>query len=245
MWFYFLFGTIIILMGLVVHKGKAYFLISGYNTYSKEKKKNVDVVSIARYMGYYSYINGLIAYVGGILTALGIENLMSLVIGFFVISTIVLLVKLQKFDGNMFDERGKMKKEGKKQLSVAGIIALVTIIFVGFILYFSTRPTDLILADHHFEIKGMYGEVVEYEDLEKVELLEKLPAITMRTNGSAVGAKLRGHFNTREYGSVKLFLDKSKPPYIYLETAKRKFVLNLEDRQKTIDFYTLLESNLE
>lgn len=245
MWVYFLLGTIIIVMGLLVHKGKAYFLISGYNTYSKEKKKNVNIEAIAKYIGFYSYLNGFIAYIGGILTALDVKNLMLPVIGFFVISTVVLIVKLQKYDGNMFDEEGKLKKDGKKQLLVAGIITGLSLIFVAFVMFFSTRPTTVVQFEDSFEIKGMYGEEVQYEDIVTVELLEHLPVITMRTNGSAVGPKLRGHFNTREYGAVKLFLDKSKPPYIYIENSKRRFVMNLQDKSKTSDFYEFLKSKIE
>lgn len=245
MWFYFLFGTIIIVMGLLVDKGKAYFLISGYNTYSKEKKKNVDVQAIAKYMGYYSYLNGFISYLAGILTAAGVQNLMVPVIVFFVISTGVLLVKLQKYDGNMFDEGGKLKSEGKKQLTVTGIITLLTVVFVGAVLFFSTRPTMVVPSEDSFEIKGMYGEVVHYKEINTVELLTDLPAITMRTNGSAVGPKLRGHFNTREYGAVKLFLDKSKPPYLYIETSKRRFVINFENAEKTTEFYETIVSKME
>lgn len=240
MWLYFLLGTASIIMGLLVHKGKAYFLISGYNTYSKEKKKNVDVVSIAKYMGYYGYLNGVVAYIGGVLTVFEVKNIAGPVIAFFLISTGVLLVKLQKYDGNMFDKEGKLKKEGKRQLMVTGIITLATVLFVGAVMFFSTRPTQILLNETSLEIQGMYGEEVQYGDIETLKLLEKLPAITMRTNGSAVGAKLKGHFNTKEYGSAKLFLDKSKPPYIFMETKSRIFIFNLSSAEETRQLFNEL-----
>jgi len=125
-----------------------------------------------------------------------------------------------------------------------GSVKGITVIFVGAVMFFSTRPTTVVQFEDSFEIKGMYGEEVPYEEIVSVELLEHLPAITMRTNGSAVGPKLRGHFNTREYGAVKLFLDKSRPPYIYIETTKRRFVMNLQDKSKTSEFYELLKSKI-
>jgi len=42
MWFYILIGVFLIVMGLLVHVFKWYFLISGYNTMSKEKKAKVN-----------------------------------------------------------------------------------------------------------------------------------------------------------------------------------------------------------
>ena len=50
--FYVLFGGIMLILGLLVHKAKLYFLISGYNTYSREKQENVDVESTAKHIGY-------------------------------------------------------------------------------------------------------------------------------------------------------------------------------------------------
>ena len=41
-------GILFIVMGLAVHVLKMHFLISGYNTMSKEKKKKVDVEEIGR-----------------------------------------------------------------------------------------------------------------------------------------------------------------------------------------------------
>lgn len=245
MWFYFLFGTIIIAMGLIVHKGKAYFLISGYNTYTKEKKKNVDVESIAKRMGYWSYINGGVAYLGGILTGLGVNNLMGLVLGVFAVSTVILLVTLQKFDHNMFDERGRLKGEGRKQLTIGGIITVISLLLVGVLLFFSTRPTAIVRLEDSIEIKGMYGEEIHFEDIETVELMENLPVITRRTNGSAVGSKLKGYFATKDYGSMKLFLDKSKPPYIFIQTPKRKYLFNLENEDLTNETYQYIIENLE
>jgi hypothetical protein len=51
-------GVFFILIGLAVHVFKWYFLISGYNTMSKEKKANVDTEGLGRLMGIYSYVNG-------------------------------------------------------------------------------------------------------------------------------------------------------------------------------------------
>jgi len=56
------------------------------------------------------------------------------------------------------------------------------------------------------QIHGMYGEVFEWDSIEDVILMEELPAIVMRTNGSALGSNLKGYFRTKEFGSVKLFV---------------------------------------
>ncbi|MDW7671778.1 MAG: DUF3784 domain-containing protein [Bacillota bacterium] len=58
MWTQLLIGALFILLGIAIHKLKWYFLISGYNTMSKEKKANVDTEGLGRLMGFYLYLNG-------------------------------------------------------------------------------------------------------------------------------------------------------------------------------------------
>ena len=53
-------GILFIVMGLAVHVFKMHFLISSYNTMSKEKKKKVDVEGLARFVGIYSYANAFV-----------------------------------------------------------------------------------------------------------------------------------------------------------------------------------------
>jgi len=64
-------------------------------------------------------------------------------------------------------------------------------------------------------------------------LKEELPTIQIRTNGSALGSKLKGHFKTKELGSVKLFVNTENPPFIYLETNNGIVIFNMNDRDET------------
>jgi uncharacterized membrane protein YphA (DoxX/SURF4 family) len=116
MWFYIIIGVLFIAIGLAVHVFKKYFLIAGYNTMSKEKKANVDIESLARLMGLYSYVNGGILILAGVLHALGLKQALILTIVFFSVSTIYLLIKAQKYDGNNYDENGKIRKGVEKNL---------------------------------------------------------------------------------------------------------------------------------
>jgi len=82
----------------------------------------------------------------------------------------------------------------------------------------------------------MYGDVYTWESIKSVELVEELPTVEMRTNGSALGSKLKGHFRTKELGSVKLFVNTQKPPFIYLGTDKGITFLNLNNAEENKRF---------
>jgi len=233
MWFNIILGIFFIGIGLAVHVFKWYFLISGYNTMPKEKKANVDTAGLGRLMGIYACINGGVFIFMGVLQALGFKPVQTPAFVFFIISTVYLLVKAQKYDGNIFDQDGKIRKGAGKQLAVPAAITVVTFIFVAVLLFFSSRSTEVSVLEEGIEIHGMYGEVYTWETIESVELKEELPTIEMRTNGSALGSNLKGHFRTRELGSVKLFVDAQEPAFIYLETDGGITIFNLENADET------------
>jgi len=73
MWISFIIAISFIMTGIAIRVFKWYFLISGYNTMSKEKKDKVDIEGLARFMGTYLYANGAAFLAAGILQAIGIE----------------------------------------------------------------------------------------------------------------------------------------------------------------------------
>ena len=136
MWFYIIIGVLLIAIGLAVHVFKWYFLISGYNTMSKEKKANVDTEGLGRLIGIYSYANSGVLIAMGVLDALGLKLPLTLVIVFFSISTIYLLIKAQKYDGNIYDENGKLRKGAWKQFALPVSIVIATLVFVAVLTFF-------------------------------------------------------------------------------------------------------------
>jgi len=237
MWFYIIIGVFFIVIGLLVHVFKWYFLISGYNTMSKEKKANVDTEGLGRLMGMYSYVNGGVFIVVGVLHVLGQKLVLTPAIVFFCISTVYLLIKAQKYDGNIYDENGKLRKGAWKQFALPVGIIFVTLIFVAALMFFSSQPTKVTILEEGIQIHGMYGDVYTWDSIEAVKLMEELPAIEMRTNGSALGSNLKGHFRTRELGSVKLFVNTQKPPFIYLETDDGVTIFNMNNSDETLEIF--------
>lgn len=245
MWFYLILGIFFITLGLGVHVFKWYFLISGYNTMSKEKKANVDTAGLGLLMGLYFYFNGGVLTIMGVLLALGFKPLHIPAIVLFVISTIFFLIKAQKYDGNIYDKDGKIRKGAGKELVIPGVIGFVTLIFVGVLMFFSSQSTKVNILEEGIEIKGMYGDVYTWDSIRTVELITELPTIEMRTNGSALGSNLKGHFRTKELGSVMLFVNTKTPPFIYFETDEGTIIFNLKNEQETRKVFKEILDNRE
>lgn len=233
MWLTFGMAAFLLVLGLLVHAFKLHFLISGYNTMAKAKREKVDVRKVARLIGLWSYSNAAVFTVVGFLLALEIEVPIEVPLVFFGVTTLVLLVRAQKYDGNIFDENGNLRPGAGKQLAVAGGVIGALVIGIIALLFFFSRPVEVTAGDAGLEISGLYGTTVEWESIERADLLEELPTIEMRTNGSAVGSQLRGHFRTSEYGPVRLFVDADIPPFILLDSAEGIVIVNLGSAAET------------
>lgn len=245
MWFYIILGAFFIAIGLAIHIFKCYFLISGYNTMSKEKKQKVDTEKLGRLMGIYSYINGGALVFVGILAGFGIKSAQLPYLILFIASTTYLLIKAQSYDGNIFDENGKLIKGAGKSLVLPIGIITVVVIFVGGLMMFSVQPTKISIFQDYIQIHGMYGEEYQWNTIEKVSIIEELPEIEMRTNGSALGSNLKGYFRTKDKKIVKLFVNTSKPPYIFMETKYGIIIFNLKDKENTTIAYEAIKSQIE
>jgi hypothetical protein len=230
-------GAFFILIGILIYFFKCYFLISGYNTMSKERKEKVNVKALGKLMGYYCFANGIVLILSGILYALSLEKSIALSGIFFAISTIYLLTKAQTYDGNIFDENGKIRKGAGKQLTIPAIITGVVLVAVAVLAFFSIQPTRVTFLDDGLQIHGMYGEVYNWKSIDNVELRDNLININWRSNGSAIGSYLKGYFVTSEVGEVKLFVDTKIPSYIYLSIDGKTIIFNLENSQKTKEVY--------
>lgn len=237
-------GLFIILIGLAVHKLKWHFLIAGYNTMSKEEREKVDIERVGRLLGIFSYVNGAVFILLGILLAYGIEEAILPVIAFFFVSLIYVNMKAQKYDRNIFDEQGKFVKGGKKKYNSHVLKIVIAVVLVaGLFIYFS-QGTKVTLLDEGVKIHGMYGDVYAWDAITSVELKDTLPTIELRTNGADIGSHLRGHFRTKEYGDVLLFVKKKNPPYIYLSTQDKVIIFNLPESEQTKETYTKISEQM-
>jgi hypothetical protein len=231
--FFIVLGSFFIFLGLGIHVFKWYFLISGYNTMSKEKKKNVNVKALGKLMGLYMYTNGGFMILAGLLEKWGMGYGTILWVGYMLVSTGYLLIKAQKYDGNMVDQEGKWNKQGRREMLVVYILMAAIAVFVGGILFVSSRPTQVEFTSKGFSIEGMYGETFLWEELDELRLIENLPTIQRRTNGSEVGSHLKGHFRTTEFGAVKLFVQADHPPFIFLSAGEKIVIFNMENEEAT------------
>lgn len=130
MWVIFAAAALLLALGLLVHVGKMHFLISGYNTMPKVKREKVDVRKVARLIGLWAYANAAVLAGIGVLQVLGVDLPLGVLLAFFAVSTVYLLVRAQTYDGNLFDDQGRLRPGAWKSLVGVGVALLALVVAV-------------------------------------------------------------------------------------------------------------------
>ncbi len=114
-------------------------------------------------------------------------------------------------------------------------IALVILIAVGTLLWAEARPpTASVDASGLHVASAVYSVDVPLEDITDVRLLNEMPRILARTNGTGLGQTLRGHFRVDGLGEGRLFLELGHPPYLLVRTNETFVVVGYEDAASTL-----------
>lgn len=234
-------AALFIVIGWGVHKKKWYFLISGYNTMSKKEKAEVEIEPLAKSLALMSYILAVLMLLLGLCVHFNYWT-------FATIVTITLIIVPFIF---IFQSRKYYKKGlfggvvGSRSKKVSFIITIVSLLFVGILFYFSLQPTKIEVTDGGLSISGVYGDDYTYDKIENVTLLDTLPEIAVRTNGSSIGSIRKGHFKFKNGNKATLFIDTRIPSYIEFHVDGKTIILNEESKEATQQLFERLKSKAQ
>jgi hypothetical protein len=137
------------------------------------------------------------------------------------------------------DKSGKLVKSGKAA-QIAWGFTWVVMIFAALSLALSFRPTRITVGEEVVKISGMYGREIPASDIVSVDLLDAMPPIAMRTNGSNTGNRLKGHFKLKSGEKCMIFVVK-QAPYIELRTTDALYYLNADGKEETEHLFQQLK----
>lgn len=195
--------------GFILTEKNAPYLLSGYNTMSKEEQAKFDLESyVPHFRKFHLFLGISFGVIGLALHYFIGENASGIFLGIYPILAYIYFIWSTKH----YNVSAKSKR--KTNIGIAVMIA--TLFFVIGLMMFGFKNDPLIVHKDKIELKGSYGETLSKEDITDVQLVEKLPKITMRTNGFALGKINKGYFRTKDGETVKLILNSDKKPYIQI-----------------------------
>lgn len=228
-------ALLFILLGWAIRKKKAYWLISGFANRSREEQQQLIENGSPQRTGTL-----LIATAIGMILLLPLhftsfKYAMEAQFGFMIVFLLGGLIYLSKYE---------IAAKRKRSYIFSTSIALVVLIFLGVLSYFGYQEYKLVAGRSTFEVSGMYGDKWKYSDIERIELLEKMPEVTFKQNGFGLSTMAKGYFKVKGYGSSLLFIQKGSSPCVYIKMKKQKIFINGSTAEQTRAWYNVLNRKL-
>lgn len=217
-------------------------LINPYGNMPPEQKELVDIEGLKKAVALIWGPTGFLLVVTATLHLCKVidEDVCGVTLMVLVFAMMVpLTVAMKRFNAFGRDQSNKTAKTGKTA-RIAWGFAWVVMVFAALTLALSFRPTRITVGEEAIKISGMYGREIPFSDIVSVDLLDEMPPIAMRTNGSDTGKQAKGHFKFKNGEKCMLFIHK-QAPYIQLRTTTNLYYLNLSDKEKTVELFESLK----
>jgi len=229
-------GGVLVFVGVLINRLNLFFLVAGYNTLSKKKRDKFDIKPFVQFQEKVFVATGvIIILLSLIMKYFNKEHFMSDVATILiVIAVAVLLFASRKFVVSEY--------VSKKNY----IVAIITVVFLFGIFYTGMKEPSFITKENALVSNSIYSLDIKYKNIKDVKISDKLPTITVRTNGFSFMGYSKGYFKTKEYGSVKLLINRDIPVYIYITTNDNSvYVINTEDKEETNSLYKSISERIE
>ena len=233
-------GLLLIVMGWLCYRYPN--MINPYGGMSPERKALVDIEGLKWTLAIIMTVVGGLLLLTALLGFLKVfdEEVSGILLTVLCLGMIVpLLIAMRRHNGWGRDDSGVLSPEAKKNKAAkagwAIAVSSIVISIVAIIALFSAgnKPSAIEVGDESIRIDGMYGRDIPLSDIVAVELLEQMPPIAMRTNGSSTGSYNKGHFRLKNGESCLLFI-KNQGPYIEIRTTDNLYYFNGPTEEETL-----------
>ena len=137
-----------------------------------------------------------------------------------------------------------MFQRKSKVIGIAGIaVAVIAIAFAIYSVVGSSQPTTYSFNDTSLKISAQFGESIDYADMTSVQLQNDMPPNLVKISGANLGSILKGDFESNGT-HLKVYVDTSVPPFIYLETTNGLVVFNDQSAEQTQSLYEEIQQRM-
>ena len=213
-------------------------LINPYGSLPPERKELVDIEGLKKACAIILGITGFLLVVMATMHLLKVidEDVCGVTLMVLVFAMMVpLTIAMKRHNAFGRDQSRKMAKSGKAA-KIAWSFSWVVMVIAAVVLALSFRPTRIKVGEGTVKISGMYGREIPVSDIVSVDLLDEMPPIRQRINGSDQGNRLKGHFLLKN-GEKCLVFVRRQAPYIEMRTVDNLYYLNMDGKKETDQLY--------
>ena len=229
--------ALIFFIGVSIKYFKAYNLIAGYNTAPREVKEQIDAKALGDFIGRQLMIAAFTPLLGYGLKQAGFAWGTEVGIGLFLIIIYNTVIKARKITPQL-----SAYSSSKKSI----LIALAIVISVAVGITWTALPPAFELGNEQFTVSGAYGVSIHYQDIKEINLADKIPPLSLRTNGLGLGPILKGHFKLEDKNKALLFLRSANGPVLIIKRQSKPeiIMINCKDAAETRFLYHSLNEKI-
>jgi hypothetical protein len=209
-----------------------------------ERKALVDIDGLKKSLFITWAITGALLIVTAVLSYKKFfdENTSGLVMaGLLLVTLIPTFIAMKKYNGFGRDNSGQAASIITRPTKWVWVSMGLTVSFVIIIFVLCDRAPKIEVNEETISISGMYGRDIPTSEIVSVGLLENLPSIRQRTNGSSTFKYNKGHFLLKN-GEKCIMMVRLNAPYIEIRTVDNLYYLNGATKEETMNLYEQLNS---
>lgn len=235
-------GFVILVYGLITYffaVKKNYFLLNGYESRPEEEKEYL------QQSGYLKANGRLLIISFWVLCVPFILGLIDIPFGFEIGMALFVIILL---GGLFWVQRYEVPKKRKRMRWITGLLTVSIIGFIVWIALEGFNDNSFVVTEESFEVIGSYEVTWDTDTIQDVELLDELPDIRIKTNGTNLGGLLKGKFRLEEpYGSGRLYIEDTykTTKVLYVQTIDDFMMISRNTDAETIELYEELQDALE
>ena len=230
-------GAFLIVMGWLCYRFPN--MINPYGNMTPERKALVDIVGLKKSLFITWAVTGALLVVSAVLSYKKIfdEDTSGFVMtGLLLASLIPTFIAMKKYNGFGRDKSGRAASIFSRPTKWVWVSMGLTASFVIMIFVLSDKAPKIEVSEDVISISGMYGRDIPTAEIATVELLDELPPIRQRTNGSSTYKYNKGHFLLKN-GEKCIMIVRLNAPYIEIRTTDNLFYLNGATKEETVELY--------
>ena len=269
-WINLVIGAVLILVGWLCYRNPN--LINPYGGMSPERKALVDIEGLKWALAIIMTVAGGLMIFTGLLSAFRVisEETSSLVMTALCFAMLVpMFIAMRRHNGFGRDRSGELKtdknaigsairvkgcnipkllklksdKTGERSAIAAIVITGLSLAFAVVLLLFSNQTPKIEVGEEAVSISGMYGRDIPLSEIVSVALLDKMPPVAIRTNGSSTGKANKGYFKL-ESGEKCMLFTQNKAPYIEIRTTDNLYYINGDTEAETLEIWSKLKQQI-
>lgn len=143
--------------------------------------------------------------------------------------------------GTLYSLRYDVKRTKKRNAILLSITFSILLVGISFLFYQGEKSTVITITENRIQLDGMYDDTIAIKDIEEMKWMSTLPTDTIKSNGFATETRSLGSFRSKEFGAGRHYVFKKHPPYIFIKTNEKYFIINSKDKQETKQWYKGIE----